>query len=161
MSLTRLMIADDDPCLAMGMTPNQVRDRYQSICEFAGLGEFVSLPMSTYSTGMAARLRFAVAFARDHDILLIDEALAVGDAEFRKRSGARIQQLRDAAGTVFLVSHAVGVVRETCDRCDLAGEGRDRCRRRRGNDCGRVRGAVARGALSYRFSRTASRTPRS
>lgn len=116
MSLTRLMIADDDPCLAMGMTPNQVRDRYQSICEFAGLGEFVSLPMSTYSTGMAARLRFAVASARDHDILLIDEALAVGDAEFRKRSGARIQQLRDAAGTVFLVSHAVGVVRETCDR---------------------------------------------
>lgn len=103
-------------CLAMGMTPAEVKDSYDSICDFAGIGEFISLPMSTYSSGMAARLRFAIAATKAHEVLLIDEALATGDAEFRRRSEARIRELRQAAGTVFLVSHGLGVVRETCDR---------------------------------------------
>ena len=84
--------------------------------EFADLGEFISLPMTAYSSGMAARLRFAIAASMSHEILMIDEALATGDAEFRRRSEKRIMQLRDEAGTVFLVSHSLGVVRMTCNR---------------------------------------------
>jgi teichoic acid transport system ATP-binding protein len=103
-------------CLAMGMSPAEVKEHYDSICEFAGIDEFISLPMNTYSSGMAARLRFAIAATKSHEVLLIDEALATGDAEFRRRSEARIRELRQAAGTVFLVSHGLGVVRETCDR---------------------------------------------
>jgi teichoic acid transport system ATP-binding protein len=103
-------------CLAMGMTPDEVKEHYDSICEFAGIGDFISLPMNTYSSGMAARLRFAIAATKSHEVLLIDEALATGDVEFRRRSEDRIRELREAAGTVFLVSHGLGVVRETCDR---------------------------------------------
>lgn len=103
-------------CLAMGMTPEEVKASYQDIVDFAGIGDFISLPMNTYSTGMGARLRFAIAAVRSHDVLLIDEALSTGDAEFRRKSEKRIKELRAEAGTVFLVSHGLGVVRETCDR---------------------------------------------
>ncbi|MGI8761087.1 MAG: ABC transporter ATP-binding protein [Jatrophihabitantaceae bacterium] len=103
-------------CLAMGMSPEEVKQNYPGICEFAGIGEFISLPMNTYSSGMGARLRFAIAAAKSHEVLLIDEALATGDAEFRRRSEARIRELREEAGTVFVVSHGLGVIRETCGR---------------------------------------------
>ena len=103
-------------CLAMGMTPEEIDERFDDICEFSGIGDFISLPMNAYSSGMGARLRFAIASSKAHDILLIDEALATGDAEFRRRSEERIKELRKEAGTVFLVSHTLGVVRETCDR---------------------------------------------
>jgi teichoic acid transport system ATP-binding protein len=103
-------------CLAIGMTPAEIAEEYDAICEFAGIGEFVHLPMSTYSSGMAARLRFAIAAARAPDILLIDEALSTGDARFRRRSERRILQLREQAGTVFLVSHGLGIIRQTCTR---------------------------------------------
>ncbi|MEV7613559.1 ABC transporter ATP-binding protein [Streptomyces sp. NPDC089799] len=105
--------------LAMGMTRQQVRDRYAEIVEFSGVnekGDFASLPMRTYSSGMAARLRFSIAAAKNHDVLMIDEALATGDARFQRRSQARIEELRKEAGTVFLVSHGIGTIRETCDR---------------------------------------------
>jgi teichoic acid transport system ATP-binding protein len=103
-------------CLAIGMTPDEIVEEYDSICEFAGIGNFVHLPMNTYSSGMGARLRFAIAAARAPDILLIDEALATGDAQFRRRSEKRIRELREKAGTVFLVSHGLGIIRETCSR---------------------------------------------
>jgi teichoic acid transport system ATP-binding protein len=103
-------------CLAIGMTPAEIVEEYDAICEFAGIGDFVHLPMSTYSSGMGARLRFAIAAARVPNILLIDEALATGDASFRRRSERRIQELREQAGTVFLVSHGLGIIRETCTR---------------------------------------------
>lgn len=102
--------------LAMGMTPEEVAESFDDICDFAGIGEFISLPMNAYSSGMGARLRFAIAASKAHDILMIDEALATGDAEFRRRSERRIKELREQAGTVFLVSHSLGVVRETCNR---------------------------------------------
>ncbi|MGW7349622.1 ABC transporter ATP-binding protein [Streptomyces sp. NPDC054854] len=105
--------------LAMGMSREQVRERYQDIVDFSGInekGDFISLPMRTYSSGMGARLRFSIAAAKDHDVLMIDEALATGDAAFQRRSQARIEELREHAGTVFLVSHGIGTVRETCDR---------------------------------------------
>lgn len=105
--------------LAMGMTKAQVEERYQDIVDFSGInekGDFISLPMRTYSSGMAARLRFSIAAAKDHDVLMIDEALATGDKKFQKRSEARIRELRKEAGTVFLVSHNNKSIRDTCNR---------------------------------------------
>ncbi|MGW0757664.1 ABC transporter ATP-binding protein [Streptomyces sp. NPDC002814] len=105
--------------LAMGMSREQIKERYEEIVDFSGIndkGDFITLPMRTYSSGMAARLRFSIAAAKDHDVLLIDEALATGDANFRKRSEARIRELRKSAGTVFLVSHNNKSIRDTCDR---------------------------------------------
>jgi teichoic acid transport system ATP-binding protein len=103
-------------CLAIGMTPEEIDEQYDAICAFADIGDAVHLPMSTYSSGMSARLRFAIAAARAPDILLIDEALATGDAEFRRRSEGRINEMREKAGTVFLVSHGLGIIRKTCTR---------------------------------------------
>ncbi|HEY6737216.1 MAG TPA: ABC transporter ATP-binding protein, partial [Actinopolymorphaceae bacterium] len=103
-------------CLAMGMTPAEVKERYDSIVEFSGLGDFIDLPMRTYSSGMQQRLRFAIAAAKSHDVLLIDESLATGDAEFRRRSEDRIKELREEAGTVFLVSHSLDLITTTCTR---------------------------------------------
>lgn len=102
--------------LALGMSPTEIEERYDDIVEFSGIGEFIDLPMRTYSSGMTARLKFAIAAARDHDILIIDEALAVGDKAFRERSEARIREIRDHAGTVFLVSHSMRAIRDTCNR---------------------------------------------
>ncbi|WP_307825027.1 ABC transporter ATP-binding protein [Streptomyces sp. M2CJ-2] len=105
--------------LAMGMSREQIRERYQEIVDFSGInekGDFITLPMRTYSSGMAARLRFSIAAAKDHDVLLIDEALATGDRSFQKRSEARIRELRRQAGTVFLVSHSNKSIRDTCER---------------------------------------------
>ena len=96
-------------CLAMGMRRAEAKARVQEIIEFSGInerGDFASLPMRTYSSGMSARLRFAIAAAKNHDVLLIDEALATGDAKFRRRSEERVHELRAGAGTVFLVSHS-------------------------------------------------------
>jgi teichoic acid transport system ATP-binding protein len=106
-------------CLAMGMSKAEVRERAQGIIDFSGIndrGDFSSLPMLTYSSGMAARLRFSIAAAKQHDVLLIDEALATGDAEFRARSEEKLRQLRAEAGTVFLVTHSLDSVRDTCER---------------------------------------------
>ncbi|MEU2339672.1 ABC transporter ATP-binding protein [Streptomyces sp. NPDC013172] len=105
--------------LAMGMSREEIKDRYQDIVDFSGInekGDFITLPMRTYSSGMGARLRFSIAAAKDHDVLLIDEALATGDASFRMRSEERIRELRQRAGTVFLVSHNNKSIRDTCER---------------------------------------------
>ncbi|MEN8654479.1 ABC transporter ATP-binding protein [Streptomyces sp. 21So2-11] len=105
--------------LAMGMTREEVRERYDQIVDFSGInekGDFITLPMRTYSSGMAARLRFSIAAAKDHDVLMIDEALATGDRKFQIRSEQRIRELRKEAGTVFLVSHSNKSIRDTCDR---------------------------------------------
>jgi teichoic acid transport system ATP-binding protein len=103
-------------CLAMGMSRQEAKTKYQEIVDFSGVGEFIDLPMKTYSSGMGARLRFAIAAAKSHDVLLVDEALATGDAEFRVKSQARIEELRQQAGTVFLVAHNLEEIEETCNR---------------------------------------------
>jgi len=105
--------------LAMGMSPAEAKSRTEEIIEFSGInerGDFSSLPMRTYSSGMSARLRFAISAAKKHDVLLIDEALATGDAKFRRRSEQRIRDLRAEAGTIFLVSHSESTIRDTCER---------------------------------------------
>ncbi|MEU8761276.1 ABC transporter ATP-binding protein [Streptomyces sp. NPDC048659] len=105
--------------LAMGMSRKEIGERCADIVAFSGIddnGDFASMPMRTYSSGMGARLRFSIAAARSHDVLLIDEALATGDARFRRRSRRRIDELRAEAGTVFLVSHSNSTITETCER---------------------------------------------
>jgi teichoic acid transport system ATP-binding protein len=102
--------------LAMGMTPQEVKDRYESIVDFSGVGNFIDYPMRTYSTGMAQRLRFSIAAAKTHEILMIDEALATGDANFRAKSHEKIMELRGEAGTVFLVAHNLGEIEASCNR---------------------------------------------
>lgn len=102
--------------LALGLTPKQVEERFDEVVEFAEIGEFVHLPMKTYSSGMGARLRFAISSSASPDILMIDEALATGDAAFKERSKARIEQVRENAGTVFLVSHSISTIEAMCTR---------------------------------------------
>lgn len=92
-------------CLAVGMTPAEVDAEMDGIIEFSGLAEFIDMPMKAYSSGMRARLAFSIATARTPEILLVDEALAVGDESFRQRSQARIDAIRAAAGAVINVSH--------------------------------------------------------
>jgi teichoic acid transport system ATP-binding protein len=102
--------------LAIGMSLAEIEAQYDEIVDFAGIRDFIELPMRTYSSGMTARLKFAIATARSHEILIVDEALAVGDRDFRRRSEDRIREIRDDAGTVFLVSHSMKSIRETCTR---------------------------------------------
>jgi len=105
-------------CLAMGMTRQQVEQKREAVIELSGLTEeALRLPMKAYSSGMASRLQFAIATSMDPEILIIDEALNTGDAQFRERTGARIDELRSQAGCVFLVSHSLPTIREMTNRC--------------------------------------------
>jgi teichoic acid transport system ATP-binding protein len=102
--------------LAMGFSRREIEEKFDEIVDFAGIRDFIDMPMRTYSSGMSARLKFAIATARQHEILIVDEALATGDRVFKKRSEDRIREIRNAAGTVFLVSHSMDAIRDTCAR---------------------------------------------
>lgn len=102
--------------LALGLSQREVREKFDDIVEFSGIGDAIYLPMKAYSSGMGARLRFAISSAATPDILMIDEALATGDATFRQKSKERIDQVRESAGTVFLVSHSIATVESMCTR---------------------------------------------
>jgi len=91
---------------ALGISRASILEQMDGIIEFTGLEESIDRPLKTYSSGMAARLQFGIASAVRPDILLIDEALATGDAEFSRRSHARIREVIAQAGTVFIVSHS-------------------------------------------------------
>jgi teichoic acid transport system ATP-binding protein len=103
-------------CLAMGMTMQQIDDKYAAIVELSGLEEAIHMPMKSYSAGMGSRLRFAIAAAIDPEILIIDEALNTGDAQFKDRTRKRMLELLAQAGTVFLVSHSMSTVLDLCNR---------------------------------------------
>jgi len=102
--------------LALGFKKSEITALRDQIVEFSELQDFIDLPMRTYSSGMQARLKFAIAASQQHDILIVDEALSVGDKRFQARSEGRIREIRDNAGTVFLVSHSMTSIRDTCDR---------------------------------------------
>lgn len=105
--------------------PRKVMDGLiDGVIEFSGLQEFIDQPLKTYSNGMKARLGFSVASAIRPEILLIDEVLAVGDADFRDRSTVRIKEMMNEAGTVLLASHSLGLIREVCNRAILVERGR-------------------------------------
>lgn len=103
-------------CLAMGLSRAEIAERHDAIMELAGLGSSINLPMRSYSAGMSSRLRFAIAAAIDPEILIIDEALNTGDDEFRGRTKERMDQLRQQAGCVFLVSHSLKTIQDLCTR---------------------------------------------
>lgn len=103
-------------CLAMGMTPSETERARTEIEELASIGEAIERPMSTYSSGMAARLKFAISCASRPEILLVDEALSTGDAAFAQRSKVAMESLLEASGAVFLVSHAAQTIEELCSR---------------------------------------------
>jgi teichoic acid transport system ATP-binding protein len=103
-------------CLALGMSAEEVDDHVEEIVDFTELGEAIHRPLRTYSSGMRARLHFAIATSVRPRILLIDEALGVGDRRFRKKSAERIRELLDSAGTLMFVSHGLPEVRRQCTR---------------------------------------------
>ena len=110
--------------LAGGLTRADLAERYDEIVEFAELEEFMDMPMRTYSSGMYGRLAFAVAVTMHPDILIVDEALSVGDARFRRKSFERLRQLCNEDRTVLLVSHALGSIEKLCDECIWMDKGR-------------------------------------
>lgn len=103
-------------CLAMGMSHAEIDAKFDDIVEMSGLEHEIYHPMNSYSSGMGARLRFAIAAAVDPEILLIDEALNTGDAQFKERSKKRMEQVTSQAGTVFVVSHSISTITEMCNR---------------------------------------------
>jgi len=102
--------------LAAGLTRDQLAAKYEEIVAFAELEDFMDMPMRTYSSGMYGRLAFAVAVTMEPEILLIDEALSVGDARFRKKSFRKMRELCGENRTILLVSHALGSIKELCDQ---------------------------------------------
>ncbi len=110
--------------MALGMTADEIDERIAEIVEFTGLGEAINRPLRTYSSGMRARLHFAIATSVRPRILLIDEALAVGDKAFRAKSAARIGEIVERAGTLMLVSHSMGEIARLCARVLWIEDGR-------------------------------------
>jgi ABC-type polysaccharide/polyol phosphate transport system ATPase subunit len=100
----------------LGLTTRQIDERYKDIAAFAEIGDFIDQPVKTYSSGMVVRLAFAVAINVDPEILLVDEALAVGDIYFRQRCMRKVHELRQRGITILFVSHAVSDVKAIGDR---------------------------------------------
>ncbi len=101
--------------LCLGMTMDEIRAKEEQIIAFSELDEFIDQPFQTYSTGMQARLTFAVAISPDPDVLIVDEALAVGDARFQQKCFGRIRAMRDTGTTILLVSHDDNTISSFCD----------------------------------------------
>lgn len=107
----------------LGATRRELDERFDAIAAFADIGEFIEQPVKTYSSGMQVRLAFAVAISVDPEILVIDEALSVGDEAFQRKCFARLTRLREDGVTILFVSHAATTVLEICDRALLLDAG--------------------------------------
>lgn len=107
----------------LGLTRSQVGQKLASILEFADIGEFIDQPVKSYSSGMYVRLAFSVAIHVDPDILVVDEALSVGDEAFQRKCFAKIASIKDAGATVLFVSHSATAVIDLCDRAVLIDAG--------------------------------------
>ncbi len=103
----------------IGMSRAELEGRIPDILDFADIGDFIDQPVKTYSSGMAVRLAFAVAINVSADILIVDEALAVGDELFQRKCFSRIDQLRSEGATILFVSHSAGTIVDLCDRAVL------------------------------------------
>lgn len=101
--------------LAAGYTRDEIEERFEEIADWSELGDFLEMPMRTYSSGMFSRLAFSVAIHMEPDILLVDEALSAGDAKFKKKATEKMLDLVKQARTMVLVSHALGTVQEMCN----------------------------------------------
>jgi teichoic acid transport system ATP-binding protein len=101
--------------LAAGLSRKDVEARADDVAAWTELGDFIEMPMRTYSSGMSARVGFSVAVHMKPDILMIDEALSTGDARFREKANAKMAELRQSARAMFLVSHGLGSIKEMCN----------------------------------------------
>jgi ABC-2 type transport system ATP-binding protein/lipopolysaccharide transport system ATP-binding protein len=101
--------------LILGLSPKEIAERTAEIAEFSELGAYLELPIRTYSSGMLLRLMFAIAVTINGDIILMDEWIAVGDASFRLKTHARLQEITAKSGIVVLASHDMEMLRETCN----------------------------------------------
>lgn len=108
----------------LGFTEKQMAEKLDRIVAFAELGDFIDAPLRTYSSGMAARLGFAIATDIKPDVLIVDEVLAVGDAAFQRKSAARMREFCEQGATVLLVTHNLSVVCEMCQRAMWLDHGR-------------------------------------
>lgn len=102
--------------LINGWTPQEIEVRMPSIVAFSELGEFIDMPLSSYSQGMAARLAFAIVTAIDFEVLLLDEWIGAGDPEFQEKARVRMDQLVQKAGILVLASHNHQLIRNTCNK---------------------------------------------
>ncbi len=102
--------------LASGLSRREVEERADEVADWTEIGEFIDMPMKTYSSGMQARVGFSVAVHMKPDILMIDEALSTGDAHFREKANAKMGELRESARAMFLVSHGLGSIKEMCNQ---------------------------------------------
>lgn len=100
----------------LGYSKRFIEEKYDEIVEFSELGDFIDVPVKNYSSGMNARLAFSIASIVEPEILILDEALAVGDAKFRKKSQERMQSFLNKATTVFFVSHSLEQVKKLCNK---------------------------------------------
>src|SRR5690606_16619757 len=100
----------------LGMPRAELEKRLPQIIEFAGIEEFIDTPVKHYSSGMITRLGFSVAVHLEPDVLLVDEVLAVGDAEFQEKCYAKIEEFKQRGVTIFFVSHDMDAIRRVCDR---------------------------------------------
>jgi lipopolysaccharide transport system ATP-binding protein len=103
----------------LGLSADEVEARFDLIADFADIGDFVDQPLKTYSSGMIVRLAFSVAINVDPDVLIVDEALAVGDELFQRKCFARIEAIRKGGATILFVSHSGGAIVDLCDRAIL------------------------------------------
>jgi ABC-2 type transport system ATP-binding protein len=100
----------------LGMSQEEIQERYDSIVDFAEIAEFMDTEVKHYSSGMYVRLAFAVAIHVEHEVLLADEVLAVGDERFQQKCFEKIRELKAAGKTIFMVSHALDGIKDYCDR---------------------------------------------
>ena len=100
----------------LGYSEAFLKEKYQEIVDFSELGRFIEVPLRNYSSGMVMRLAFSIATVVNPDVLIVDEILAVGDAEFQEKSRARMMELMGGGTTVLFVSHSIDQVRQMCDQ---------------------------------------------
>ena len=110
----------------MGCTEQEIEEQFDDIAEFSELGEYLSLPINTYSSGMRVRLAFAIATAFHPDILIMDEWLSAGDERFKQKASERMHDMIENTGIVTFASHNLGMLRNICNKGLVLDQGKVR-----------------------------------
>jgi ABC-2 type transport system ATP-binding protein len=125
----------------LGYSEEFLNEKYDEIVAFSELGNFIEAPLRTYSSGMLARLAFSVACIVEPEILIVDEILSVGDADFQEKSRARMMELMTGGTTVFFVSHSLKQIREMCNKVVWLEHGKIQAVGKTGEICDKYEGA--------------------